>query len=853
MINKKYTGKYYKIPKKSNSGAKKTKRNSSNINFANILAIFEKTIYKVKSMFTDYWIILVGIGFGIVIAFVVIIVSDFYKVKALTHFKPNVVTKVYDKNGLLVSELFRQKREVVLIDKIPKHLINAFIAMEDNDFYHHFGVNPKGIVRAFFINILAGRVRQGGSTITQQLSKILLTSRKRNIFRKIKEAFIAVMMDYTYSKDKILELYLNQIFLGHGAYGVETASKLYFDKHVWELNLAECALIATLPSAPNRLSPIKYPERSRRMHKIALSRMVDLGFITIKEAEKTYKSFWKDYYFFISEKSPTITAWSSRINKAPWFTEYIRRKLVKKYGEDKVYNEGLIVYTTLDLKKQEIAQNKMNEALKAQSEISSSLAFKNEDYIIEKYYSTVEMFSLLFDINTFAHKGSQQNKKINNKFQKHLLDELELINFFGGLDSIGEFCKNYKKLYFKDKDFQNVEGALVTINQSNGHIEAMVGGREFSSINQLNRVLQSKRQPGSAIKPLLYSAALQSKLVTPATTVLDSPMIYLDNEGGDWIPENYEGEYFGLIRLRNALRKSINVVSIKLSEIIGIDNVLNTYAKLLRMNKSEMKRRIPRNLSIALGSFEVSPFELGRAYAIIANGGKEVIPYSIRYIKDRNGTIIENTEKEIKEKIKNRKKSGELQILDAETSQILIGMMKTVVTSGTGMAAALDRPTAGKTGTTNNWRDAWFVGFTPEVTTCLWVGYDSPGMSLGQGQTGGGVAARIWGDYMAEAMKGQPVKEFPNYANLSTIRICEKSGKIPKFTCHNIIDEVFIPGTEPVEECSLDHQESSTVDLNKKGPKKNIVSDQDKQIYRQIRKKKDSSSILDNIGDDLFD
>jgi len=326
--------------------------------------------------------ILMGIAAGIIIAFFTILIVDFQNVKALANFKPSITTKIYDKNNILISELFRQKREIVPFEKIPDNLVHAFIAIEDNEFYDHHGVNVKGIVRAFFINIFAGRIKQGGSTITQQLSKILLTSRKRNIYRKIKEAFIALMMEFSYSKNEILHLYLNQIFLGQGAYGVESAAGLYFDKHVWDLNLAECALIATLPSAPNRLSPIRHPKRSMQRHRIVLARMVEMGYVSVKEAEKAYLEFWPGFLDRISEIAPTQNTWSSRINRAPWFTEHIRRKLIRKYGSDVVYNKGLLVYTTLDLKKQIAGRKALEEALEKQTAVSSKLSFKNDDCLL---------------------------------------------------------------------------------------------------------------------------------------------------------------------------------------------------------------------------------------------------------------------------------------------------------------------------------------------------------------------------------------------------------------------------------------------------------------------------------------
>lgn len=795
---------------------------------------------------------IIGLAVGVSVALLVILVMDFYRVREIANFQPKIATKIYDKNGLLVSELFRQKREVVPYKKIPAHLVSAFIAIEDNEFYSHFGINPKGIVRAFFINIFSGRIRQGGSTITQQLSKILLTSGKRSIFRKAKEAFIALMMEMFYTKDEIMGLYLNQIFLGHGAYGVESASQFYFNKHVWDLNLAESALLATLPSSPNNLSPLRHPKRSMERHKIVLAKMVEMGNIRISEAEKAYLEFWPNYLYYINELPPTMNTWSSRTDKAPWFTEYLRRILIKKYGEEKVFEDGLLVYTTLDVKKQIAAQNIMSAALERQTEISGNLSFKRDDYIIDHYNDMVGMISMLFNIKPFSRTGSYEKEKINSYLRENIVDDLDILNCFTGFESVGNVISVYRKDYLDDKDYQKVEGCLISIDHRNGYIEAMVGGSEFTSINQLNRVMQSQRQPGSAIKPLLYSAAMESRKFTPATAVLDSPLVYLDTEGGDWIPENYEGEYYGLLRLRKALALSINVISIRIADAIGIETVMKYYTKLLKLSPNDASTRLRRNFSIALGTMEVSPLELARAYAIIANGGKDVFPFSIRYIKDRSGKILENNEEDNAKKIEKARKNGSIQVLHPETAQIMISMLQTVISRGTGMGAALGRQAGGKTGTTNNWKDAWFVGFVPQLTTCIWMGYDKLGLSLGMGQAGGAVVAPVWREYMKAAMKDEAVLNFPIYAYLSEKEVCANSGLLPSSRCNKRIKEVFIPGTEPTDECNLCSGREMDIDPIQKGPKENITERHKKSILKNIKRKKQKGSVLENIGNDLL-
>ena len=795
--------------------------------------------------------VLFGIVAGIVLAFLVILIIDFHHVRQLAHYRPNETTCIYDRNGILVSELFRQKREVVGLEKMPADLKKAFISIEDSEFYDHMGINFKGVVRAFFINIFSGRIRQGGSTITQQLAKVLLTSGERTMYRKVKEVFIAFMIEFYYSKDEILEMYLNQIFLGHGAYGVEAASRLYFGRHVWELDLAQASLLAALPSAPNLYSPIRYPERALRRHRIVLGRMVEEGFISVKQAEKAYLDFWPDYLDYISNLPPSLSTMTTRVDRAPWFTEYIRRKLVTKYGEEMVYEKGLDVYTTLDLTKQLSAQRVLEDSLERQNSVSASLLFKNDEYIQDNFGPVVELFADLYGLGSFQRSGSRDVERFNNEVRVHIAEELQGLNFFAGLDSVCDLVDRFQG-NSDDREFQKVEGCLVSIDHRTGYIEALVGGSEFSSINQLNRAMQSRRQPGSAIKPLLYAAAIESGQFTPATSVLDSPLVYLDNEGGDWIPENYEGEYYGLVRLRRALALSINVVSIRIADKLGIGYVMDYYGKLLGFDKKTTKNRIPRNFSIALGSMEVSPFELTRAYAVIANGGKDVIPFSIRYVKDRDGKVLENQEDEIKGQLAQEEKNGNIQIIRADTARILTSMMRSVIEEGTGKSASPGRPAAGKTGTTNNWKDAWFVGFTPDVTTGIWVGYDKMGLSLGIGQAGGGVAAPPWGAYMRDALSGTPVSDFSVYAPVAEAEICSRSGLLPSPACRSRLHEIFREGTVPAEECTMCSEGRGGAGLSSGRPDENISRRQKEAVMKNI-KKQNTDSMIDTIGKDLLD
>ncbi|MCX7678195.1 MAG: PBP1A family penicillin-binding protein [Spirochaetes bacterium] len=831
---------------------KKTKAFSYESSF-DIENYFERISLWVRDFYHEKKPIVWGIVVGLFIAFAIIIFTDFLKVKNLATYTPSVTTKIYDKNGELAAELFRQKREIVEYKKIPRQLIQAFIAIEDNEFYEHFGINIKGIVRAFFINIFSGRIRQGGSTITQQLAKILLTSGERSVYRKIKEAIIALMMEFYYSKDEIMSLYLNQIFMGHGAYGVESAARFYFQKHVWELNLAECSLLAAIVSAPNRYSPIRHPNAAMERHKIVLAKMVELGYLTIEQAEHAYISFWPEYYSFLSSLPPTYNVWSTRLDRCPWFTEYVRRELVKKFGEEVVYEQGLEVYTTMDLKKQIAAQEIMAEAIKLQTSVSSKLAIQDDDYFIEEFTDPVELYSLLFNVNPFQKSGSTENRRISRYVRQYLLEEIDLLNYVSGFSNISELFDDFRKKIFDEREYQNVEGCLISIDHRTGYIEALVGGSEFTSQNQINRALQSRRQPGSAIKPLLFAAAIETGEYSPATLMLDSPVIYTAGDGIEWEPENYTSEFKGFTTLRTALELSINVVAVRLAEAIGIDAVLNGYYKLLNFTTSEDKSRIPRNFSIAIGSFDVTPFELARAYAIIANGGNNVIPFAIRQVKDRNGKILENTEADIRKTLQEMETKGTLRIIKPETAQILISMLRSVIQKGTARAAGIGRPAAGKTGSTNNWRDAWFVGFTPQLTTCVWFGYDTQGLSLGIGQAAASVAAPVWARYMKRALANEPAMDFPTYAVLEEMDVCSKSGLLPTSSCPMTTKEVFHPGTTPQKYCNICPMAATKVQMAETSPDANISEIHRSAILTNIKKKaKSNQTVLENVGKDLL-
>lgn len=733
---------------------------------------------------------------------VIYALSDFQGISKLESFRPKIPSKLLDMNGDLISEFFIQKRRLINFDQIPKHLVQAFVAMEDNRFYDHLGVDPRSIIRAFFVNMLAGRVKEGGSTITQQLAKVVLTTREKTYVRKIKEAIISLQIERKYSKNEILTLYFNQIYLGHGAYGVEAASNFYFGKTVSEINIAEAALLAALPSAPNIYSPLRNPHKSRERHKLVLKRMVENGFISISQAEEALSNFWTSFQERIG--SPSVSTWGSRIDKAPYFTEYIRRRLEPLLGKEKLYTGGLNIYSTLDLKSQMAAQMAIAERLKIQRSKGKSRVTPKEEIISNEFSGNWQVLSNLFSLPVIRSRQSNTQLGFSKEFISGGFDEIRILNLIAGN---GPFANLLEEFSQKNDVFVNrdqVEGALIAIDYKNGEIRAMVGGSSFRSDNQFNRTIQMKRQTGSSFKPFVYSTAMELKLFTPATLVDDTPLLYLDEMGDYWTPENYSGEYLGPIRLRRALELSRNVISVKVAEKIGIDKVIEKAGELIGIyDKKEVSKRFPNDLSVSLGSVDISPIEMARAYAVFARGGTAVIPYGIRKITSRDGEIILDPKADIQKKLDELKKMGKYRIFSHSTATLINSMLKSASTRGTGRGArsGYNKMVAGKTGTTNNFKDAWYVGFNHTMVAAVWFGFDKHGLTL-RGQSGGGLAAPTFGRFMALAQGHLPDKPFGFYGGVVTRRICSKTGLLPSALCPISMDEIFLPGTEPKESCS---------------------------------------------------
>lgn len=728
--------------------------------------------------------------------------KDLPSVTALKDFRPSIITKVYASDGQLIGEYFVERRVVVKYEEIPKMLVLAFVAAEDDDFFEHPGIDIRGIIRAFIHNIQAGKVVEGGSTITQQLIKTLLLTPTVDISRKIKEAILAYRIENYLTKEEILYLYLNQIYLGYGAYGVEAASEIYFGKSVSELNLAECTLLAGLPKAPDRFSPYRHWELSKERQRYVLSRMVSEKYITKEIMEETLNTPIELKRF----SNPTK-------EKCPYFTEHVRRYIEKKYGSTALYREGLSIYTTADVDMQKYARDALRKGLKeldkrqgwrgALDNLQDEKAENFKERLKEQYgeeplvvgdtykgiVTKVDNSNKVVSVNLGNHSGTitianmSWARKFNTSVPYGSISRPSSALSSGDIILVkileGPSDKGTYRLAL-DQDPQ-VEGAVVTMEPDTGYVKVLVGGYDFKR-SEFNRAVQSRRQPGSSFKPIIYSAAID-KGYTPATVIYDSPVIYKDkySRGGVWKPKNYDGKFYGPTTLRRALMLSRNVVSVKIVFDIGPEYVVEYAKKLGIVSPLDA---VP---SIALGSSGVSPLEMTNAFSVFNNGGKRPIPIFVTKVVDRDGNVIEE----------NLPKSDT--VISPETAYIITSLMESVVQSGTGTRVkALGRPTAGKTGTTNDYIDAWFMGFIPQLTTGVWVGFDDE-KTLGRYETGSKAAAPIWLYYMKEAVKDMPVKVFPIPEGVVFARVDPETGGMASEGSYETVIECFKPDSLPKE------------------------------------------------------
>lgn len=613
-------------------------------------------------------------------------------------------TVIYDKYGRPAAKVFAEEnRTPVPLAELPPYLPAAFIAVEDERFYEHFGVDIKAIGRALIANIKGGIGTEGGSTITQQLVKNAFLSSEKTFKRKIQEAILALEVERRYSKEEILEFYLNRIYFGNGAYGIQTAAQLYFGKNAKELSLAESAMLAGIVKSPNNYNPLSNPELAKQRQELVLDLMVEHGKITPHEAARAKAEKLK-----LNEGALTNTY------RYPYFTDHViseteailqQQGLTREASQNLVFRGGLKIYTSLNTQ----VQQKMEEV------------FANDSY------------------------------------------------------------------FPPDQNGKQVQGAMVLLDHHNGEIQALVGGRKRggSQLRSFNRATQAKRQPGSAIKPIVVYVPALEKGYTTALVLDDVPATY-----GSKTFYNYDGRYRGLIPMRVAVQWSINTYAVNLLHLIGVDYGYE-FAKKLGITSLDPVR--DRYLSLALGgiTYGISPLEMAGAYAAFANQGIYIPPHAVRKIEDRNGNVLYEAHPQ------------QRVVMSEQTAYIITDLLRTVVRAGTGRRAQLNRPVAGKTGTTSGDVDAWFVGYTPEFTAAVWMGFDKEeGM---KGVYGGNFPAQIWQTVMQKATAGLPIREFRQPPGLVRATVCGKSGLLPNAFCpeSDLISELFVQGTVPTQTCNV--------------------------------------------------
>ena len=618
--------------------------------------------------------------------------QDLPQIRSLESFKPDAVTRIYSADKVLLAELFLEKREPVPLEKIPRLLTAALVATEDRKFYKHSGVDLKGIARAIFKDIKAGEFVEGASTITQQLSKTLFLTPRKTLVRKLKEAILAFQLERRYTKDEILGLYLNQVYFGSGAYGVESAAKIFFGKSAKDLTLAECALVAGMPKSPSRYSPLVNPDLALTRRNTVLQQMRDTGIISDA-----------DYQQAVKEALHT-NGRKFNLSKAPYFVEYIKETLEDEIGSTRLYKGGLSVFTTLNYRLQLAAENAVNDGLSALSQ--------------------------------------------RMRMRKGQIAE------------------------------SDPQAALISLDLASGGILAMVGGKDFSA-SRFNRATMALRQPGSAFKPFIYAYAIEQGFAQDSI-ILDAPVVYKGVQNGeDWKPENFSSGFKGEMTLRHALAISQNIPAVRLLQSLGPNSVAQFAHQL------GIKSYLASNLSLALGTSEVTLLDLTSAYSVFPNRGEKIKPLGVLEVVDRNGRVIW------------RDKPQRRLVMSRAGAAIVTNMLEGVVKEGTGrQAQILGRAVAGKTGTTDDYRDAMFIGFSPSTIAGVWVGQDLGG-SLGDRETGAKAALPIWIDFMTAALQNESHQYFDIPDDVRQIRMDPITGLAQLDNSKPSVVALFKKGTEP--------------------------------------------------------
>jgi len=643
---------------------------------------------------------------GVAAGFVIGALRDLPAISSIEP-KPSMTSLIFGADGKEIAKLYGEENRIpIRLSQTTLNMQRATIAIEDHEFYDHRGINFRGLARAAFVILTGGHV-QGGSTITQQLAKNAFLTNEVTVKRKIQDMFLAIQLERLYTKNEILEMYLNQIPFGNGAYGVEAAAQVYFGKSANQLTLEESALLAGITNGPAIYDPFIHPEAAKERRDLVLQEMASCKFITEQEYKRSIAA-----PINVLKKEP------KKGEPGAHFIDYVISYLLPKYGKDQVYNGGLKIYTTIDMRMQKAAEDAIKKVLDQPFPIKPGAAYP--------------------------------------------------------------------------------EAAAIVMDAKSGYIKAMVGGRTHEKRLEFNRAVQAKRQPGSAFKPVIvYGAALDSG-ITPGTVIDDVPIEFPQGRGLPiWSPENYDNVYHGLVTVREAVEHSYNVTAVRVLERVGVEKGIE-FAQKLGITSLVTSRKEPKNdlnLSVALGGLTqgVTPLEMAQAFGVYAARGMKVDPIAILKVVDRNGIVLEES------------KPKRQLVVSETTAYMMTNLLEGVIQRGTGTRAAIGRPAAGKTGTTNDYRDAWFIGYTPDYVCSVWMGFDEDKTMEKWRVTGGTYPASIWSKIMTEVHKGVPVSSFTPVKDLTTVAICTKSGKLPGAWCpsEQVRTEIYLKGSQPVETCDV--------------------------------------------------
>jgi penicillin-binding protein 1A len=791
------------------------------------------------------------------------------------HYRPPIVSNVVSGDDQLLAEFYKERRRVIPYDRIPKKLIQAFVAAEDANFFDHPGIDIKGVIRATIQNILSGRKKSGASTLTQQTAKAILITTwgfdrgtEKTLKRKVAEAILARRLETHFTKEEILNLYLNQVYLGHSSYGVQSAAENYFRKNAWDLTLGEMSLLAGLPQSPSRYSPFKHPEAAKHRRLYVLRRMLEEGMITKEQHDAA-----------ASEEVVVFPVEDTMHETAPFIAEHVRRDLAERYGNDRLLTDGLTVSTTVDLDLERVAtdasihgvaevdkrQGYRGPLMKVEPKTTMHPGTKGYDLALRKAIvafrklerekgAAPDWASSLSEESTYvgvvldadkdgatvgvgdriegylplekmkwarkpnAEVNSQTFPGVDNASKVLSTGDVILVRRLSASEREGLKKKPEAGAVFALEQEPSIQDALVSMDPKSGYILAMIGAYDFNK-SEFNRAFQACRQPGSSFKPIVYSAAFEKKGYTPATLVLDAPIVFDDPTSAvRWKPSNFEPEFKGEVTVREALINSMNIPAVRTLEDVGVKDVA-AWAHQLGIST-----KINEDLSIALGSSCVYLWDLTQVYALLNQGGRRVHPTFIRRVLDRDGHVLEDHSAYYDPwtSLKTRIAAGYAalfqtreQVMSPQSAFITTHLMEEVCKYGTAAhATTMGRIVAGKTGTTNDLYDAWFMGFSTDIVTGVWVGYDNYDTPMDRYETGGHTALPIWMDYMSAALKGHPNREFPQPEGITWVSIDEKTGQRAK-AGEGAVLEPFKTGTEPTTETVGSASTSPSDDLER--------------------------------------